>query len=74
MEADDSASKALQEARLEAAMYGKERREQLRRRVRENKVMEEIEKYERGEEYAHSLPALPPPSSPPKGAQPGAGT
>jgi len=35
-------------------MFGKERREQLRRRVRENSVMEEIEKMERGEWTGHS--------------------
>ncbi|GMK57596.1 hypothetical protein CspeluHIS016_0404300 [Cutaneotrichosporon spelunceum] len=43
------ASKALAEARQEAALFGKERRDQIRRRVRENTVLCEIDKMERGE-------------------------
>ncbi|BEI80555.1 hypothetical protein CcaverHIS002_0110840 [Cutaneotrichosporon cavernicola] len=51
-----NASKALAEARHEAALFGKERRDQIRRRVRENNVLSEIHKMERGEEStaAHS--------------------
>ncbi|BEJ17379.1 hypothetical protein CspHIS471_0607800 [Cutaneotrichosporon sp. HIS471] len=48
------ASKALAEARHEAALFGKERRDQIRRRVRENNVLTEIHKMERGEESAAS--------------------
>ncbi|CAK9784909.1 DnaJ-domain-containing protein [Cutaneotrichosporon oleaginosum] len=48
------ASKALAEARHEAALFGKERRDQIRRRVRENKVLSEIDKMERGEVSAAS--------------------
>ncbi|RXK37580.1 hypothetical protein M231_05122 [Tremella mesenterica] len=37
------ASQALAEARRDAALYGKERREQIRRRVRESEVIKEVE-------------------------------
>lgn len=52
--ADARASDALAEARREAAMFGKERMDKIRRRVRENAVMEEIAKMERGEFSEHS--------------------
>ncbi|KAI9635402.1 uncharacterized protein MKK02DRAFT_44090 [Dioszegia hungarica] len=43
-----SASSALAEARRDAARYGKERRERIRRRVREIEVVNEVEKLEAG--------------------------
>lgn len=46
--ADDSASQALAEARGDAARYGKERRERIRRRVRETEVLNEVEQLENG--------------------------
>ncbi|KAK4686581.1 hypothetical protein P7C73_g3541, partial [Tremellales sp. Uapishka_1] len=42
------ASHALAEARQEAALYGKERRERIRRRVREAEVLREVDALERG--------------------------
>lgn len=38
------ASQALAEARTEAALYGRERRERIRRKVREREVIEEVER------------------------------
>jgi hypothetical protein len=43
-----SASYALAEARQEAALHGKERRERIRRRVREQAVLKEVERMEKG--------------------------
>jgi hypothetical protein len=45
--ADISASHALAEARKEAALFGKERRERIRRRVRESEILKEVEELER---------------------------
>jgi len=42
-----SASHALAEARQEAALFGKERRERIRRRVRESEILREVEELER---------------------------
>jgi hypothetical protein len=42
--ADSSASHALAEARHEAAMFGVERRERIRRLVREAEVLREVER------------------------------
>ncbi len=39
-----SASHALAEARQEAALHGRERRERIRRRVREAEVLKEVER------------------------------
>lgn len=67
-----SASKALAEARHEAALFGKERRDQIRRRVRENNVLNEIGKMERGEESAasHSVRSSAADVSPPPAPSP----
>ncbi|WVR04561.1 hypothetical protein IAU60_001568 [Kwoniella sp. DSM 27419] len=43
------ASHALAQARYEAAIHGKTRREQIRRRVREAEVLKELEKIETGQ-------------------------
>ncbi|RSH90356.1 hypothetical protein EHS25_001690 [Saitozyma podzolica] len=43
-----NASYALAEARQEAALHGKERRERIRRRVREQAVLKEVERMEKG--------------------------
>ncbi|WRT64858.1 uncharacterized protein IL334_001794 [Kwoniella shivajii] len=51
------ASHALAQARYEAAIHGKTRREQIRRRVREAEIMKELEKVESGE-INHHLPAI----------------
>lgn len=62
-----SAAQALAEARAEAQAFGKERREQIKRRVRESKVIDEIERLESGGGASgHRL--LPPP--PPRDAEP----
>lgn len=55
------ASNALAEARREAALYGRERRDKIRRRVRETAVMQEIGKMERGEwsEFSHGAKEVP---------------
>jgi hypothetical protein len=42
-----SASHALAEARKEAALFGKERRERIRRRVRESEILKEVEHLEK---------------------------
>ena len=49
--ADSRASQALAEARHEAATFGRERRERIRRRVRESEV---IRQAEQGHEHHHS--------------------
>ncbi|WWC67847.1 uncharacterized protein I206_101764 [Kwoniella pini CBS 10737] len=49
------ASHALAQARYEAAIHGKTRREQIRRRVRESEIMRELEKIESGEIAPHAL-------------------
>ncbi|KAL7421937.1 hypothetical protein Q5752_003709 [Cryptotrichosporon argae] len=58
------ASHALAEARQEASLYGKERRERIRRRVRENEVLREMDRLERGAaagtgHTAATVPAVP---------------
>ncbi|WWC59355.1 uncharacterized protein I303_101907 [Kwoniella dejecticola CBS 10117] len=59
------ASHALAQARYEAAIHGKTRREQIRRRVRESEIMRELEKIENGEIAPHSLRIADKPSSAP---------
>ncbi|WWC87007.1 uncharacterized protein L201_001889 [Kwoniella dendrophila CBS 6074] len=49
------ASHALAQARYEAAIHGKKRREQIRRRVREAEIMRELEKTENGEISPHDI-------------------
>ncbi|WVW78565.1 hypothetical protein I302_100521 [Kwoniella bestiolae CBS 10118] len=57
------ASHALAQARYEAAIHGKTRREQIRRRVREAEIMKELEKIESGQVTPHLAIAAPPPES-----------
>ncbi|WWD07780.1 hypothetical protein V865_005884 [Kwoniella europaea PYCC6329] len=56
------ASQALAQARYEAAIHGKTRREQIRRRVREAEIMKELEKIENG--HGHQTLAIAAPPSP----------
>ncbi|KAK8846828.1 hypothetical protein IAR55_005916 [Kwoniella newhampshirensis] len=50
-----SASHNLAQARYEAAVHGRTRREQIRRRVREAEVLRELEKMENGEITIHDV-------------------
>lgn len=50
------ASQALAEARQEAALHGRERRERIRRRVREAEVLREIEQLHAGDESLQHRP------------------
>lgn len=66
------ASQALAEAREEAQQFGHARREQIKRRVKENSVLKEIEQMEVGADTGHRRLALPPPSSAPPAPEAGA--